>query len=236
MSYVDLKHLLADLALEAMQDPDHAAWAAVAAAYGVLADRTRTSVPWMSLREQADKFGQRFGWRVTVDDAVWLMTRGLLDRPGDAFALRPQFLPFLPYLQRQTSRLLEALWAVHDRSSKREVTDLRRGVALFNAGLYFECHELLESVWRAIPGPDKAFYHGLVQVAAAFYHYEKHNRHGARTLLTKGLLKLAGFPDRYQGIDLNAFQNLLQPWADYFQTAAPPPPGPVPAIPWDEAS
>src|SRR5439155_18568215 len=94
--------------------------------------------------------------------------------------------------------------------------ELRRGVVLFNAGLYFECHELLEGVWRATPGPERAFYHGIVQAAAAFYHYEKRNLHGARTLLTKGLQKLEGFPYHYRGVNLGAFRRMLRPWLEQF--------------------
>jgi len=57
---------------------------------------------------------------------------------------------------------------------------LRRGVELFNEGQFWEAHEAWEGAWmphrRSAEGD---FYKGLVQVAAGFYHYRRHNRGGA---------------------------------------------------------
>jgi len=236
MSYVDLKHLLADLALEAVRDPERAVWAAVVAAYGALAEESRPTVPWVALRRKAEECGRGLDWHPTVDDAQRLVERGLLTRRDEEFTIRQQFLPVLAYLRRQTSRLLDALKWVHAHGPQGDEADLQRGVALFNAGLYFECHELLEGVWRATPGSERAFYHGIVQVAAAFYHYEKRNFHGARTLLTKGLQKLEGFPDRYRAVDLGAFRRTLRPWLDHFNAGVSNEPDALPAISLDTGS
>ena len=236
MSYVDLKHLLADLALEAVRDPERALWAPVAAAYGALAEESRPAVPWSALRTKAEEFGRGFDWHPTIDDAQRLVERGLLVKRGDEFTIREPFLPFLAYLRRQTSRLLDALQLVRTLGPQGDEAELRRGVALFNAGLYFECHELLEGVWRATPGPERAFYHGIVQAAAAFYHYEKRNFHGARTLLTKGLQKLEGFPDHYRGVDLGAFRRTLRPWLAHFKEATANPPISLPILPMNKGS
>jgi hypothetical protein len=218
MSYVDLKHLLAELALEAIADPERAQGAAVSAAYGEIATGDALAVPSEPLYARAERFATRVGWRLSLADAAHLVARGLLDQRDATFTLKPQYVAHLAYLRQQTSRLLDALQFVKTFASAGMVTDLHRGVALFNAGLFFECHELLESVWKATTGPDKAFYHGIVQVAAAFYHYEKHNRHGAVTLMTKGLGKLAGYPDRHLGIEVEAFRKALQSWAASFET------------------
>ena len=234
MSYVDLKHLLADLALEAVRDPERAVWAAVAAAYGALAEEERQTVPWVALRRKAEECGRGLDWHPTIDDAQRLVERGLLTRRDEEFTIRQQFVPVLAYLRRQTSRLLDALKWVHAHRPRGGEADFQRGIALFNAGLYFECHELLEGVWRATPGPERAFYHGIVQVAAAFYHYEKRNLHGARTLLAKGMLKLEGFPDHYRGVDLGAFRRTLRPWLEHFNAGAPNAPQPLPIISMDE--
>ncbi len=228
MSYVDLKHLLANLALEAVRDPDRAAWAAVCAAYATLAKPDDPIVSWNTLRRTAEPLCVRFGWQLRPNDAGLLVARGLLDVGEQTVALRPQFAPFIGYLARQSSRLLEALWTIKTLGGGMD--DFRRGVALFNAGLYFECHEMLEGVWKATAGSDKTFYHGIVQIAAAFYHHEKRNRHGARTLLTKGLQKLAAYPDRHLGVDLEAFRRTLQPWAEHFSAGAPAPVGALPRI------
>ena len=236
MSYVDLKHLLADLALEAARDPEHALWAPVAAAYGTLAEESRPAFPWSALRTKAEEFGRGFDWHPTIDDAQRLVERGLLVRRGDEFTIREPFLPFLEYLRRQTSRLLDAVRLVRTLGPQGDEAEFRRSVALFNAGLSFECHELLEGVWRATPGPERAFYHGIVQAAAAFYHYEKHNLHGARTLLTKGLQKLEGFPDHYRGVNLGAFRRALRSWLAHFKEGTSNAPEALPIISIDGES
>jgi hypothetical protein len=58
-----------------------------------------------------------------------------------------------------------------------------RGVALYNAGRFWEAHEALEPVWRAAPPPERDFWQGLIQAAAAMLHRERGNRHG---LITQG--------------------------------------------------
>lgn len=217
MSYVDLKHVLADLALEAVAHPDRARWAAVAAAFGAIATDDHLEVAWKDLNTRASQIADPLGWHVGAQDAAYLVDRGVLTRHDASFVLKPQYGPFLGYFRQQTSRLLEALRVLTKGGRPRASSDLRRGTALFNAGLFFECHELLEGLWKATSGADKAFYHGVVQVAAAFYHYEKHNRHGAVTLLTKGLAKLATYPPSYLGVDLAAFRRSLEPWAVAFE-------------------
>lgn len=218
MSYVDLKHVLADLALEAVAHPNRATWAAVAAAYGATASDDHLGVPWKALHTRASQIADPLGWPVRPQDAAYLVDRGVLTRRGATITLKPQYGPYLGYFRQQTSRLLEALRFLTKGGHPRASSDLQRGLALFNAGLFFECHELLEGLWKATSGPGKAFYHGVVQVAAAFYHYEKHNRHGAVTLLTKGRDKLAIYPSSYLGVDVAAFRRSLEPWAIAFES------------------
>ncbi len=220
MSYVDLKHVLADLALEAVAHPDRATWAAVAAAYGATASDDRLGVPWKALHTRASQIADPLGWRIGPQGAAYLVDRGVLTRRDATFTLKPQYGPYLRYFRQQTSRLIEALRFLTTSGRPRASSDLQRGIALFNAGLFFECHELLEGLWRATSGPDKDFYHGVVQVAAAFYHYEKHNRHGAVTLLTKGRDRLAPYPSSYLGVDVAAFRKSLEPWAVMFDAQA----------------
>ncbi len=60
---------------------------------------------------------------------------------------------------------------------------VRRGVALYNAGRYWEAHEALEIVWRRSAPPERGLWQGLIQAAAAMLHRERGNRHG---LLAQG--------------------------------------------------
>jgi hypothetical protein len=79
-----------------------------------------------------------------------------------------------------------------------------RGVAQFNAGLYFECHDTLEDLWSGLRGPDRDFVQGLIQVSVAFYHLGNGNTEGAASLFGRALARLAGYPPRHWGMDVHA--------------------------------
>lgn len=217
MTYVDLKHLLADLSLEAIKEPHRADWAAISAAYTALAEATGPDVPWKSVRQEAVKLAEPFAWRPDDHALDFLVHRGLLIRNGERIAAAGDFARHFAYFRRQSQRLLDVLRELGETHRFQADRDVRRGAALFNGRLFFECHEYLEGVWKATSGLEKDFYHGIVQVAAAFYHFEKRNWHGATTLVQKGMRKLAGYPDVYLGINLEAFRRALGPWASHFQ-------------------
>lgn len=72
-----------------------------------------------------------------------------------------------------------------------------QAVELFNRQEFFECHEVLEDLWRPLPaGPEKQFLQGLLQVGVGFHHLKKGNYNGAKNLLTAGLEKLEGVAEQ----------------------------------------
>jgi predicted metal-dependent hydrolase len=77
----------------------------------------------------------------------------------------------------------------------------RRGVELFNAREFYECHEVLEDVWRPLEGEERFFLQALIHFAVGFYHHEQGNREGAERQLRKALRKLAGYLPEFGGID-----------------------------------
>jgi predicted metal-dependent hydrolase len=58
-------------------------------------------------------------------------------------------------------------------------------VALWNRHLFFEVHELLETIWRAATGNRRRALQGLIRAAAAFVHLEQGNREAAGRLAEK---------------------------------------------------
>lgn len=78
---------------------------------------------------------------------------------------------------------------------------LRQGIALFNAGEYFACHEVLEELWRAEPRPVRALYQGILQIGVAFHHLQGGNWIGAVRLLERGLARVEPFQPCCQGVD-----------------------------------
>ena len=81
---------------------------------------------------------------------------------------------------------------------------LSRGVAEFNRGLYFECHDTLEAVWSALRGPSRDFFQGLIQVSVGFHHLGRGNRAGALKTFARALDRFEPYPARYLGFDLAA--------------------------------
>ncbi len=106
---------------------------------------------------------------------------------------------------------------------------LSEGIRLFNTQKFFEAHEALEVLWLKVGGDEKLFLHGLIQVAAAFHHYQRQNRAGFRSLLEKGWGKLDRFGKSRDGLDLATLRRQLQRWRDYLgdprskSLSAPPP-------------
>jgi hypothetical protein len=78
--------------------------------------------------------------------------------------------------------------------------ELCKAIGEFNAGLFWECHETLESVWLSTPYPLRFFYHAIIKAAVGFYHLSRHNRHGARVKLADAVRLLRLFPPGYLGV------------------------------------
>ncbi len=219
MSYVDLKHLLADLTLETARNPGGAQWAAVALACAELATPEHPQIAVQVCLSRARALAGSFDRQPATDDITRLVRAGLLKRAGDVLVVPARFVPYLDYCKRQSARVLAAAADLRTAASPLDV-----GIALFNAGLFFECHEWLEGIWKATTDASRDFYHGIIQVAAAFYHFEKRNRHGSRTLLEKGLWRLRPYPDAYLDVELARLKTDLAPWAAHF-TGGPRPAG-----------
>src|SRR5690348_4081254 len=78
---------------------------------------------------------------------------------------------------------------------------LQHGVELFNAGEYFECHEVLEQAWTPERGPRRLFLQAVIHVAVACYHCRRGNPVGAQRQLTKALRKLKPYLPVCESID-----------------------------------
>jgi uncharacterized protein len=89
---------------------------------------------------------------------------------------------------------------------------LEKGVAEFNTGYFFECHDTLEEVWSGIRGPARDFFQGLIQVSVGLYHFGNGNRGGASRMLARGLARLSRYPDRYYGLELGRLRREVAEW------------------------
>jgi predicted metal-dependent hydrolase len=70
------------------------------------------------------------------------------------------------------------------------VTEAQR---LLDGGRPFHAHEILEGSWKAAPGPERALWRGLAQLAVGLTHAQRGNRPGAIALLRRGAQGLIGY-------------------------------------------
>jgi uncharacterized protein len=89
-----------------------------------------------------------------------------------------------------------------------------KGVAQFNEGYYFECHDTLEDLWAGLRGPSRDFFQGLIQVSVAFYHLANANAVGAASMFERALKRFESYPDHYFGFDLAAHRAELRGWLE----------------------
>ncbi|KAJ7531136.1 hypothetical protein O6H91_14G033300 [Diphasiastrum complanatum] len=67
-----------------------------------------------------------------------------------------------------------------DAVADKQSASFDDGVELFNAGEYYRCHDVFESLWNNAVEPQRCIIHGLLQCSVALYH-----------LLNQGLQELA---------------------------------------------
>lgn len=78
------------------------------------------------------------------------------------------------------------------------------GVREFNAGRFFEAHEVWEEQWNELVGDEKVFVQGLIQIAAGYLKYELGNQRAAMTLWDKGRgrINASGIESPRLGLDV----------------------------------
>jgi Domain of unknown function (DUF309) len=101
--------------------------------------------------------------------------------------------------------------------------DFNRGLDLFNRAHFFDAHEVLEDVWRSVPGgqPLRLHLQGVVQLAVAFHHESTGNNLGARSVLERALRNLNGAESSLPDIDLDRLRSDLAPWRRYLDSQQP---------------
>ncbi len=223
--YVRLKHTLSALALEALRPPARNVARSAAAWLVAFCDLVRQQdatdepagfdVPVSAVEARARRTAtSAAGLRRVVDARVLVRNDGHLSLPE---GYRPHFA----YMNRQVHRLAAAIRALNRASRGGGVRDERvtivTGGVMFNAGLFFECHEFLEAAWRVAPPADRGFYHGIILIAAAFYHYEKGNLHGARIKLTQGIKALQPYLPKAHGVRLDRWMAALDRWRNLIE-------------------
>jgi uncharacterized protein len=79
---------------------------------------------------------------------------------------------------------------------------LRTGIAQFNSGDYWECHETLEELWRGEPDPVRYLYQGILLAGVGLLHLRRGNRRGALSKLRAAVRRLEPYIPVCMGVDV----------------------------------
>ena len=79
---------------------------------------------------------------------------------------------------------------------------LEEARALFNAERYWECHEVLEGVWRNSEGSEKLLVQGLILVCAAYVHQQKGEIDVGLGILQRAAPQITWESGVYFGVDI----------------------------------
>lgn len=89
---------------------------------------------------------------------------------------------------------------------KSEEESFSEGRAYFNSERYWECHEVLEGVWRNKGGEEKRFLQGVILVCAAFVHHQKGEDKVGLAVLDRANRQLDFPAVNYHGINMILFR------------------------------
>ncbi len=106
----------------------------------------------------------------------------------DMYGLTSRFQALAGYTQDRIRRFTAALqWIGH---GKAKIDPIAISRCAWDAGLFFEVHEILEPAWMASRGAQKDELQGLIMAAAAFHHLCDGNLAGTKGLLRDACRKL----------------------------------------------
>jgi hypothetical protein len=114
-------------------------------------------------------------------------------------------------LGRPLPRGTEGVTRVPDDLVLAPDDSLAEAQRLFDDGMPFHAHEVLEGTWKAAPESERDLWQGLAQLAVGLTHVLRGNPTGAAALLARGRDRIAGYADAPPyGIDVAG----LVAWAD----------------------
>ena len=89
---------------------------------------------------------------------------------------------------------------------------LAEGLRCYRNERFWHAHEHWESVWLTCQEPEKTFLQALIQVTAAFHHFQRGEFVGAISLLRKALQRLEPYPAEFGGVALAPLRESIREW------------------------
>jgi len=94
---------------------------------------------------------------------------------------------------------------------EHETTDpFQQALVLWDANLFFEVHEIMESLWKKSTGDEKLALQAMFRAAGTYVHLEQGNKTAARSMADKAIAGFSAYGKSLPAlIDLNALCNAL---------------------------
>ncbi len=91
---------------------------------------------------------------------------------------------------------------------------LREGIGLFNDGQFFQCHDILETLYHEADEAHKPFLEGLVQLAAAFRIFCDFGEiKGPVRMIYQALIRFENYQPTFLEIRVKDFCQAVEAWA-----------------------
>lgn len=104
-------------------------------------------------------------------------------------------------------KLDEARHLVEEKMDKEEA--MEKAKFYFNNERFWECHEVLEGVWKKTHEEEKYLVQGIILVAAAFVHYQKNENEICLSIMNRAMEKLQNATGTYHEIDVDWFKRKI---------------------------
>src|SRR3989344_6054011 len=95
------------------------------------------------------------------------------------------------------------------KKEKPKEDSIKEGIFYFNNERFWECHEILESVWKNCYEGERDLVQGIILVAAALVHYQKNENQICISILGRALKKLSNATGNYYNIDVDSLKNKI---------------------------
>ena len=86
---------------------------------------------------------------------------------------------------------------------------IRMAIQYFDDERFWECHEILEGVWKKTFEGEKDLVQGIILVAAALVHYQKNEDSICLSIMKRAMEKLSNAEGMYYGIDIDRFRKTV---------------------------
>lgn len=90
--------------------------------------------------------------------------------------------------------------------------ELAEGLACYRRQEFFAAHEHWELVWLRLDEPEKSFLQAIIQITAAFHHWQRGEADGTVSLLRRVQRRLAACPAEFGGIAVEKLRAEIAEW------------------------